>query len=160
PLPGAAAPGPRGRFFMVNGGRPPLPPRQRRSRPTMTLDTGEGGPKLPIPAIQVEADRGRRWFLRTTESRSTFARPSTTAPPPSPPRPPPPPPHSRPPLPRPPAPPPPPSPPPPPLPPNRRSSVHDSRSTVTGPSASPVQPPLVVSPPSSNLRSSFRERRP
>src|SRR5262245_50856367 len=64
---------------MVNGGRPPLPPRQRRSRPTMTLDTGEGGPQLPIPAIQVEADRGRRWFLPTTESRPTFARPSASS---------------------------------------------------------------------------------
>src|SRR5262245_50992704 len=56
---------------MVNGGRPPLPPRQRRSRPSRTPDTGEGGPKLPIPAIQVEADLGRRWFLQRTESRST-----------------------------------------------------------------------------------------
>src|SRR5262245_7830965 len=52
----------------------------------MTPDTGEGGPKLPIPAIQVEADQGRRWFLRTTESRSTVARPSASSgqPPPRP----------------------------------------------------------------------------
>src|SRR5215813_14685783 len=57
-------------FSWSTGESPPLPPRQRRSRPTMTPDTGGGGPQPPIPAIQVEADRGRRWFLRRTESRS------------------------------------------------------------------------------------------
>src|SRR5215468_3392949 len=71
---------------MVNGGRPPLPPRQRRSRPSMTLDTGEGGPKLPIPAIQVKADRGRRWFLpynrisANLRSSFRFSRPTITLP--------------------------------------------------------------------------------
>src|SRR5215510_1650891 len=71
---------------MVNGGRPPLPPRKRSSDPGMTPEPGGGGPKLPIPAIQVEVDQGRRWFLRRTESRSTFARPSTSSgqPPPRP----------------------------------------------------------------------------
>src|SRR5262245_1225782 len=63
---------------MVNGGRPPLPPRKRSSDPGMTPDTGEGGPLFPIPAIQVEVDLGIRWFLLPTESRSNFPRPSTT----------------------------------------------------------------------------------
>src|SRR5262245_65343836 len=105
---------------MVNGGRPPLPPRQRRSRPIMTPDTGGGGPQLPIPAIQVEADRGRRWFLRTTESRPAFIRPSATLgqPPLVPPR----------------------------LSANRHSSLHDSRPTVSRPSAA-LGPPSLVLPP-------------
>src|SRR5262245_12813042 len=45
----------------------------------MTLDTGEGGPKTPIPATKMEVDRGRRWFLRRTESRQAFIRPSASS---------------------------------------------------------------------------------
>src|SRR5262245_57107688 len=112
---------------MVNGGRPPLPPRQRCSDLGMTPDTGEGGPKLPIPAIQVEVGRGRRWFLRRTESWPTFARPSTTPGQPSLVLP--------------------------PLPANLRSSFHDSRPTVTRPSTTPGQPSLVLPPLQANRRS-------
>src|SRR5262245_2338150 len=112
---------------MVNGGRPPLPPRKRSSDPGMTPDTGEGGPRLPIPAIQVEADQGNTVVPPKTavsadcrpssrHSRRTITRPSTIPGQPSL-------------L-------------PPPFPVNRRSSFHHSRSTVARPSASSGQPPL------------------
>src|SRR5262245_49428221 len=114
---------------MVNGGRPPLPPRQRRSRPSMTPDTGEGGPQLPIPAIQVEADRGRRWFLPRPMFWPTVACPPATPGEPSPV--------------------------PPPFPVNRHFSLHHSRSTVARPSTTPGQPSLVLPPLPANRRSSF-----
>src|SRR5262245_64494791 len=114
---------------MVNGGRPPLPPRQRCSDPGMTVDTGGGGPRLPIPAIQVEADRGRRWFLRRTESRSTFARRSTTP--------------GEPPLVH-------------PLPSvDRHPSFRHSRPTVARPSTTPGEPPLVHPLPPADPHPSF-----
>src|SRR5262245_63078271 len=118
---------------MVNGGRPPLPPRQRRSRPIMTPDTGEGGPKLPIPAIQVEADRGIRWFLRRTGSRPTFTRPSATP--------------GEPPL----------------IPPlpsaDLPPSFRHSRTTATRPSATPGQPSSVLPLLPANRRLSLRHSR-
>src|SRR5262245_34498881 len=65
-------------FFHRPRGSPPATPPQAEFRPIITVRTGGGGPKLPIPAIQVEVDRGIRWFLRRTESRPTIAHPSAT----------------------------------------------------------------------------------
>src|SRR5262245_28153485 len=65
-------------FFHGQRGSPPVTPPTAQFRPSMTPDTGGGEPHLPIPAIRVEADRGIRWFLRRTESRSTVARPSAS----------------------------------------------------------------------------------
>src|SRR5262245_34556316 len=42
-------------FSWSTGVAPRYPPRQRRSRPSMTPDTSGGGPQPPIPAIQAEA---------------------------------------------------------------------------------------------------------
>src|SRR5262245_32160441 len=112
---------------MVNGGRPPLRPRQRGSDPGMTPERGEGGPRRPIPAIQLQASEGIRRSL-LTPALSPNLRPSfrhsrlaATHPPASSGQP---------------------SPVPPPLRVNRLSSLHQPRPTFIRPSTSSGQPPL------------------
>src|SRR5262245_40967796 len=114
-------------LFHGQRGSPPVTPPKALSRPIMTRDTGEGGPRLPIPAIQVKADRGRRWFLRRTESRPTVARPSASPGQPSFVLP--------------------------PLPANLLSSFRHSRPTFTRPSTTHGQPSLVLPPLQVNRRS-------
>src|SRR5262249_3668216 len=76
-------------LFHGQRGSPPVTPPTAEFRPSMTPDTGEGGPKLPIPALRVEGDRGIPSVLRTTAvsvnhrpsfrfSRSTVIRPSAS----------------------------------------------------------------------------------